>query len=145
MAVSAVLEEEELKTGRGADVGILSPREIVKCYLRVTITSSRRLSCRICLEEDNDANMISPCSCRGSLQYVHARCLQHWFDVMHTKRCQICKTDYEMEYRGMKPVSEWSLPSALSEEWEDQLDFKCAMFWLLFMTRILFAILKFDY
>lgn len=33
--------------------------------------------------------MISPCSCRGSLRFVHSGCLQHWFDVMHTKVCLI--------------------------------------------------------
>uniref|UniRef100_A0A0M3IAY2 RING-CH-type domain-containing protein n=1 Tax=Ascaris lumbricoides TaxID=6252 RepID=A0A0M3IAY2_ASCLU len=88
--------------------------------------------------------MISPCSCRGSLRFVHSGCLQHWFDVMHTKRCQICKTNYEMEYRGMKPILEWTLPTALSDEWEDQLDFKCAIFWLMFMTRILFAVFRYG-
>ncbi|OZC05132.1 zinc finger, C3HC4 type [Onchocerca flexuosa] len=49
------------------------------------ISSKRKLNCRICLEEDNESNLISPCECRGSLQFVHIRCLQHWFDVMHKR------------------------------------------------------------
>ncbi|VBB32514.1 unnamed protein product [Acanthocheilonema viteae] len=107
-------------------------------------TSTRKLNCRICLEEDNESNLISPCECRGSLQFVHTRCLQHWFDVMHTRRCQICKTQYELEDRGMKPYTEWTLPQPLSDDWEDQLDFKCALFWLVFMSRITYVVLKYE-
>ncbi|VDN89625.1 unnamed protein product [Brugia pahangi] len=108
------------------------------------MSSVRKINCRICLEEDNESNLISPCECRGSLQFVHTRCLQQWFDVMHTrvtntliiKLCQICKTQYELEDYGMKPYTEWTLPQPLSDDWEDQLDFKCALFWLVFMSRI---------
>ncbi|VDN35921.1 unnamed protein product [Gongylonema pulchrum] len=94
------------------------------------------------MEEDNEINMISPCECRGSVEFVHERCLQHWFEVMHTRRCQICKTEYELEDRGMKPYTEWTLPAPLSDDWEDQLDFKCALFWLVFMSRITYVVLK---
>ncbi|VIO93696.1 Uncharacterized protein BM_BM3059 [Brugia malayi] len=106
------------------------------------MSSVRKLNCRICLEEDNESNLISPCECRGSLQFVHTRCLQHWFDVMHTRLCQICKTQYELEDYGMKPYTEWTLPQPLSDDWEDQLDFKCALFWLVFMSRITYIVLK---
>ncbi|VDK79141.1 unnamed protein product [Onchocerca ochengi] len=102
------------------------------------------LTARICLEEDNESNLISPCECRGSLQFVHTRCLQHWFDVMHKRRCQICNTQYELEDHGMKPYSEWTLPQPLSDDWEDQLDFKCALFWLVFMSRITYVVLKLE-
>uniref|UniRef100_A0A8R1XKZ3 RING-CH-type domain-containing protein n=1 Tax=Onchocerca volvulus TaxID=6282 RepID=A0A8R1XKZ3_ONCVO len=108
------------------------------------ISSTRKLNCRICLEEDNESNLISPCECRGSLQFVHTRCLQHWFDVMHKRRCQICNTQYELEDHGMKPYSEWTLPQPLSDDWEDQLDFKCALFWLVFMSRITYVVLKLE-
>ncbi|KAM3719384.1 E3 ubiquitin-protein ligase [Dirofilaria immitis] len=106
------------------------------------ISSTRKLNCRICLEEDNESDLISPCECRGSLQFVHTQCLQHWFDVMHERRCQICKTQYELEDRGMKPYTEWTLPQPLSDDWEDQLDFKCALFWLIFMSRVTYVMLK---
>jgi len=36
--------------------------------------------CRICLMEgqSEDDPLISPCSCKGSIEYVHLGCLRHW-------------------------------------------------------------------
>ena len=34
--------------------------------------------CRICLEEDDIQNMITPCLCKGSRKYVHRQCLNEW-------------------------------------------------------------------
>ena len=36
--------------------------------------------CRICYgeEEDNDNPLIQPCSCQGSMKYIHLDCLKHW-------------------------------------------------------------------
>ncbi|VDN06767.1 unnamed protein product [Thelazia callipaeda] len=115
------------------------PTEILTCQDDDFLLSARLAEKT---EEDYDTNLISPCECRGSVQFVHSQCLQHWFDVMHTRRCQICKAEYELEDRGMKPYTEWSLPQPLSDDWEDQLDYKCAIFWLVFMSRITYILLK---
>ena len=44
------------------------------------MTSSN--SCRICLcEDDDDMNpMMTPCSCMGSVRFIHYLCLQQWLD-----------------------------------------------------------------
>lgn len=35
--------------------------------------------CRICLSpEEEDNALISPCSCTGSVQYIHTKCFQSW-------------------------------------------------------------------
>ena len=34
--------------------------------------------CRICHCEDTIDNLDSPCNCKGSLQFVHRKCLQKW-------------------------------------------------------------------
>ena len=34
--------------------------------------------CRICLEEDEICNLISPCLCRGTTKYIHEKCLNEW-------------------------------------------------------------------
>lgn len=38
------------------------------------------LQCRICLLEGEEEDvLIAPCKCRGSIEYVHIGCLQHWY------------------------------------------------------------------
>ena len=54
--------------------------------------------CRICLE-NYPADFITPCNCRGSLQYVHKDCLDEWrlrHHVMHSNRnmCQECLSPF---------------------------------------------------
>ena len=34
--------------------------------------------CRICLSDDDESDLISPCSCKGTSLYVHYGCLQEW-------------------------------------------------------------------
>ncbi|KAG7032554.1 hypothetical protein SDJN02_06603, partial [Cucurbita argyrosperma subsp. argyrosperma] len=42
------------------------------------LSSKKMVECRICQDEDEDSNMETPCSCRGSLKYAHRRCIQKW-------------------------------------------------------------------
>eukprot|EP00388_Colpodella_angusta_P004446 GDKJ01014659.1.p1 GENE.GDKJ01014659.1~~GDKJ01014659.1.p1 ORF type:complete len:1587 (-),score=548.04 GDKJ01014659.1:329-5089(-) len=41
------------------------------------------VTCRICLSDDveEDDPLISPCTCRGSIQYIHANCLKYWIQM----------------------------------------------------------------
>lgn len=67
--------------------------------------------CRICFEAGDDvANaLLSPCSCSGSLRYIHVGCLRRWLDgqlqvkeldegggsyLIRTITCEICKSVY---------------------------------------------------
>jgi len=34
--------------------------------------------CRICLQAEKGDVLLAPCACKGSLQFVHASCLQQW-------------------------------------------------------------------
>lgn len=53
--------------------------------------------CRIChcYAEDSEI-LISPCSCNGSMKYVHQTCLQKWVKSRDTKKCELCSTSYDM-------------------------------------------------
>lgn len=55
-------------------------------------------SCRICLESDPANDLISPCRCRGSTQYVHRQCLDQWRATdaagQRFKQCDICKFNF---------------------------------------------------
>lgn len=56
--------------------------------------------CRICLANDNESEMISPCLCKGSMKYVHSECLKRWRHsaLNHYKpsyyRCDQCFCPY---------------------------------------------------
>jgi E3 ubiquitin-protein ligase DOA10 len=67
------------------------------------------VSCRICLSEDEPENpIISPCSCTGSVKYIHVKCIKEWLEgKKHMKltpqvnsyiwrglECEICKSFY---------------------------------------------------
>lgn len=52
--------------------------------------------CRICLETDN--NLINPCSCKGSAEFVHISCLEKWRGLDKELRkytyCEVCNSKY---------------------------------------------------
>lgn len=34
------------------------------------------MSCRVCFETHPEDDLVSPCKCRGSQEYIHLRCLR---------------------------------------------------------------------
>ena len=56
------------------------------------------LSCRICFEDldknDIKNNILSPCNCRGTLNYVHEECFNNYIKETNKVRCEICKIKY---------------------------------------------------
>lgn len=60
--------------------------------------------CRFCLfgQEEKHNPLLSPCQCRGSVQWVHRICLQKWIIMSESlTNCQLCKVDYQIP-RSMK-------------------------------------------
>ena len=59
--------------------------------------------CKICLEPDISTEMISPCRCVGSVEFVHEQCLKVW--ILGRKggpqeaECELCHTRYTMYCR----------------------------------------------
>lgn len=63
-------------------------------------------TCRICMESTPQSiyqaelnRLLRPCQCKGSLQYVHAGCLQLWRTEMsgnNYRRCPTCKYRYQL-------------------------------------------------
>lgn len=61
--------------------------------------TDERTICRFCLSSNNlSANpLISPCNCKGSLEFVHSKCLTRWRRVdieRNGKTCSICLAHY---------------------------------------------------
>lgn len=57
--------------------------------------------CRICLELPPEGELIAPCLCSGSLQWVHRECLDEWRAINASgpafRRCGVCQYDYQFE------------------------------------------------
>lgn len=53
--------------------------------------------CKICLSENLENQLISPCLCKGSLQYVHVNCLEyyHYKYKKDISKCEICGYEYQ--------------------------------------------------
>jgi len=96
----------------------------------VSATSSDTVPCRICLQcsSDTDGQLIAPCSCRGSMEFVHVGCLQHWMRARTTssegkrsftyklQTCELCKAPYPMHYTTLEgqllPLVQLETPTA---------------------------------
>jgi len=64
--------------------------------------------CRICRDiAQPDAPLITPCACRGSLAFVHSRCLFHWLKVSHGAAlhgrplCTVCQQPFRFRAPGL--------------------------------------------
>ncbi|VFQ99959.1 unnamed protein product [Cuscuta campestris] len=76
------------------------------------------VECRICHEEDEDLNMEMPCSCRGSLKYVHRRCVQRWCNEKRDTVCEICHQQFKPGYTSPPALFHYSgIPLNLRENW----------------------------
>jgi hypothetical protein len=62
---------------------------------------NRLKQCRICLDNDNTDDIISPCLCSGSSAYVHRTCLNKWRSENANgkafKICDVCQFEYIIE------------------------------------------------
>ncbi|CAF2612039.1 unnamed protein product [Rotaria sp. Silwood2] len=57
--------------------------------------------CRICFDNDDQKDLISPCLCRGGSAYVHRKCLDNWRSLNKHGRafkfCDVCQFEYVIE------------------------------------------------
>ncbi|ANS04357.1 membrane associated ring finger 1,8 [uncultured Mediterranean phage] len=76
--------------------------------------------CRICFSSSpSQGQLITPCDCSGSLQYVHENCLSHWRTIEEDRRpratCEVCQGPYNTaivpdlirSQGGETPLSQW--------------------------------------
>ncbi|KAL6842804.1 hypothetical protein ACP4OV_027648 [Aristida adscensionis] len=65
------------------------------------IEATSAACCRICLESESEPGdeLISPCMCKGTQQFVHRACLDHWRSVKEGtafSRCTTCKARFHL-------------------------------------------------
>lgn len=64
--------------------------------------------CWICYgpcEPDN--TLLSPCKCKGTMQYAHQSCLLEWLDQSDTKECPHCQYAYQVDTSYTTVLHEW--------------------------------------
>ncbi|CAO2165507.1 unnamed protein product [Urochloa humidicola] len=77
-----------------ATMGFLPPAKAMS----KDIEASPAACCRICLSSDGD-KLISPCMCKGTQQFVHRTCLDHWRAVKEGtafSHCTTCKAQFHL-------------------------------------------------
>ncbi|EXC20569.1 E3 ubiquitin-protein ligase MARCH2 [Morus notabilis] len=81
--------------------------------------SSKLVECRICHDEDDDGNMETPCSCRGSLKYAHRKCVQRWCNEKGDIICEICHQQFKPGYSAPPPLFHYGgVPMNFRGNWE---------------------------
>ena len=61
--------------------------------------------CRICYSSDHSEDLISPCLCKGSMQYVHHQCLDQWRQLSRNPEalthCGLCRSLYIIPFEKL--------------------------------------------
>ena len=57
------------------------------------------MECRICFD-NTDEELIKPCNCSGSMEWVHVSCLQKWIYHKKDNICPVCKTEFNIENKS---------------------------------------------
>jgi hypothetical protein len=55
-------------------------------------------TCRICYDGAHKKNsLVTPCACKGSIGFIHQKCLRDWVRVSSSPYCELCKFPYVIE------------------------------------------------
>lgn len=53
--------------------------------------------CRICYQ--SDGTLIKPCSCKGSIAFIHNECLEKWIEVRNDSLCcELCTSNFKINF-----------------------------------------------
>eukprot|EP00445_Apocalathium_hangoei_P042596 CAMPEP_0203977678 /NCGR_PEP_ID=MMETSP0359-20131031/101734_1 /ASSEMBLY_ACC=CAM_ASM_000338 /TAXON_ID=268821 /ORGANISM="Scrippsiella Hangoei, Strain SHTV-5" /LENGTH=466 /DNA_ID=CAMNT_0050915887 /DNA_START=28 /DNA_END=1425 /DNA_ORIENTATION=- len=65
-------------------------------------TEAQDRACRICLCGEEEEQLVRPCACRGTIEWVHGSCLQEWLENRQTEslRCELCLGKFVVKGRG---------------------------------------------
>ena len=73
------------------------PHSVTYCSDKVDIQENTSKICRICYDsEQSDNKLIFPCKCKGTIKYVHEKCLHKWIHISNQNTCPQCKYEYEI-------------------------------------------------
>ncbi|KAG6474088.1 hypothetical protein ZIOFF_068012 [Zingiber officinale] len=97
-AIESINHGSTSKTASLSIVEEETDSSLKKKFVEDGMSTGRLVECRICQDEDEDANMEIPCSCRGSLKYAHRKCVQKWCNEKGDTTCEICLQQFKPGY-----------------------------------------------
>jgi len=63
------------------------------------------MPCRVCYGDASETNpLLSPCDCKGSVEFIHLRCLYTWIHLSNKKRCELCLVTYVLDDLALDTV-----------------------------------------
>jgi len=78
--------------------------------------NSSGVFCRICHEGDTEEEeLISPCSCSGSMGLIHRSCIEKWLSTVNQDTCEICKEKFLVS-KHSRPFLNWLLTPAVGDD-----------------------------
>jgi hypothetical protein len=81
--------------------------------IRQKIMENKDRSCRICADtlcEIGD-KWIKPCSCKGSILWVHHNCLKKWMEYSSSTKCTMCNENYKIKTISSSKLSSFLFSS----------------------------------
>lgn len=90
--ISQVIQNEKEQGKEEAEFATIEITQN-KSFDGLSCTSST--ICRICHMGEPQHELINPCNCRGTLGYVHRRCLESWLSRSGLKQCELCLYVYK--------------------------------------------------
>nr|XP_050022940.1 E3 ubiquitin-protein ligase MARCHF3-like [Dermacentor andersoni] len=95
-------------------------------------SGSSRLTCWICHEGDEEDPLVSPCSCSGTMGFVHVSCLEHWRNEQNVGYCELCGQPFHV---AAQPKSMfWFLHYVWQSEGHQRLALLSDLFYLAMVT-----------
>jgi len=76
--------------------------------------------CRNCHDTSPENDLIAPCTCSGSVKWVHRKCLDQWRAVSPNAEsfytCDICHRDYQLQYQEVRNCSTYKFAFYVSRD-----------------------------
>ncbi|XP_060100361.1 E3 ubiquitin-protein ligase MARCHF11 [Heteronotia binoei] len=64
-------------------------------------------TCKICLQDAEQGELLNPCRCDGSVRYTHQLCLLKWISERGSWTCELCCYRYQVTAIKMKKPCQW--------------------------------------
>lgn len=67
--------------------------------------------CFVCLQEEDPANLVQPCACKGTMQFAHEECFYQWQKRMGLPKCPFCDQPF-----GFRPKRTGFFSNSMKEK-----------------------------
>ncbi|XP_037503787.1 E3 ubiquitin-protein ligase MARCHF3-like [Rhipicephalus sanguineus] len=100
---------------------------------------SSEVMCRICREGVEEEPLVSPCSCSGTIGFMHVSCLEHWLNSQNVDVCELCGQRFPMAAQPRSVLRFFHYISQDGWLWRALLGDLLILFLLIMVTVILVA------